>query len=355
MNVKRLNLSSLLNLFTVSALIGFAASAQAADLAGCEANLKKVLCYTDPVSHWLEAGGDFVSDLKSFQNRKCLPAPQAQFKVITDVYETLPVEVQKAFCEMKRVYLVRGDVSYGALAEFYFEPTTVKVKKKEWYPEVTAQPTGYIMEISEKNRLKDETASFYTSRVFQQRFGRNVSKDGLAKDLPISTYTTPFGKQGALATTLIHEIGHMLSRAHRVTDIMFLPATETPWTKLTWSFDGSSFTSKHADDRLQSQIGLKALAHADIKATMKLFKEAGLPTLYAATGVEEEFAELFMVNFYDDLKWTLGNETLLDLKTEMKTNPAFKAKRAFIQKLLSSPKPYSLEKFGTISGELPLL
>ncbi|MES2855839.1 MAG: hypothetical protein V4692_08245, partial [Bdellovibrionota bacterium] len=99
----------------------------------------------------------------------------------------------------------------------------------------------------------------------------------------------------------------------------------------------------------------KQLTRADIRTNFEYFKSTGTPTLYAGTNVEEEFAEIFMFHFYDDLKWKSDSEVVYDLKSEFQTTAALKAKRDFIKALLAKPKPFSLEAFGAISGEIPVL
>lgn len=348
--------TSLMKILTVAALWSLPLQAQSADLAGCEANLKKALCYSDAVTHWAQVSADgFVANVKRYQDRKCLPAPEEKFKTLIDLYGAFPIEIQKSFCEMKRVFLVRGAYEFGAVAEYYFDTTTLKADAGDWSAVITANPTGYILEIGENNRFIGETASDYLSRVFQARFGQQVAKNGLAKDLPLATYNTPFGKNGALATTIVHEIGHMLSRAQRVTDNFFLTRSPTPWTKFSWNFDGSDFSAKEIDADVLYRINSKTLKRSDLRSTMRFLKKSGIPTLYAATSVEEEFAEQFMFNYYDDVKWMLDGEVVLDLQAEFKTNPVFKAKRDFIRKLMSEPEPFSLKKYGAVKGDLQLL
>ena len=49
-----------------------------------------------------------------------------QFRVLL-----APKEVQQAFCEIKKVFIESGDVSYGAMADFYFDPATIKIQQGE--------------------------------------------------------------------------------------------------------------------------------------------------------------------------------------------------------------------------------
>ncbi|RYZ77498.1 MAG: hypothetical protein EOP05_01570 [Proteobacteria bacterium] len=275
-----LSTCSLLTILTLTALLSLPQVARAADLAGCEENLKKSLCYADPVTHWALANAENLTDnVKRYQDRACLPAPESVFKKMVDVYRLFPVEVQKSFCEIKRIFIVKGKTDFGAVAEYYFDIKTLKAKTGEETSSLSAKPTGYLMEISEQNRFGGETASNYLSRVLQARFGQ-ASKNGLAKDLPIATYRTPFGNDGALATTIVHEIGHMLSRAQRVTNSFFETKSETVWTQLSWKFDGSSFTAATIDEDFQQRIRAKELKRADLRSTLRFMKKSAIPTLY---------------------------------------------------------------------------
>ena len=210
------------------------------------------------------------------------------------------------------------------------------------------KPIGYILSLSEKNRFKGESNPAYLTRVLQARFGNAPDKTLL----PVAVADDSFGANGALATTIVHEIGHMLHRAQKVTSTYFLPLSEGAWSKLSFKLDFESYRLKHAPAGYEDRMGLKILTAQDVKPTLDLFKKTGIATLYGGTSPQEDFAEFYMFTYYPDLKWNIQGRPVFDLKTEMANNPAFKAKRDLIRKLMSLPEPFSLKTRGTVSGEI---
>lgn len=329
------------------ALFGFS-PAIAADLAGCQAKLEKAMCYTQPVEHWAMDSENIPRNLRRFQERVCQPMPANIKQTMIEIYQQYPREVQQAFCEIKKVFIETGDVDYGAMADFYYDPATVKVIPGEWNSRFSGKPTGYILSISEKNRLKGETNGGYLTRVLQARFGNAPNKNLL----PVAVADETFGPNGALAKTIVHEIGHMLHRAQKVVSTYFLPYSEGAWSKLSFKLEFDSYQLKHAPAGYGERMGLKMLAAEDVKPTLDLFKKTGIATLYGGTSPQEDFAEFFMLYYYGDLKWNVQGQTAFDLPKEMANNPSFKAKKEIIRKLMSLPEPFSLKNRGTVSGEI---
>lgn len=336
----------------------WALAIDAAKVAECKAQLIKNFCYSDPVTHWAQASDvNFADAVKRFQNRTCLPTPQDKLKVLTDLYDSYPNEIQAVFCEMKKVFLVRGNVDYGALADFYLENPTFKTQENEWGIKTTkfqAKTTGFVIEISEKNRFKGESASDYITRVSQARFGHSVAAQGVSLSLPSAEYNTPYGSNGALATTIIHEIGHVLSRANKTTDVVIKPYTPTEWTSLTWNVDESGFSSKMNADQLLSEIQQKNIDPKEAMQAIEYLKKSGVPSFYGASHPEEEFAESFMFYFFSDYKLKINSQVVYDLNAEMQNNVLLQKKQAIIRDLLKQEKPYDPNRIGVLSGEIEL-
>ncbi len=316
--------------------------------ANCQVQLEKAMCYTAPVEHWATDSENIPRNLRRFQERTCLPMPANIKQTIIGIYQQYPREIQQAFCEIKKVFIETGDVSYGAMADFYYDPATVKITPTEWNPRFSGKPTGYILSISEKSRFRGESNSVYLTRVFQARFGNAPDKTLL----PVAVADDTFGTNGALATTIVHEIGHMLHRAQKVTSTYFLPYSEGAWSKLSFKLEFDSYSLKHALAGYEERMGLKMLAAEDVKPTLDLFRKTGIATLYGGMSPQEDFAEFYMFYYYGDLKWDIKGQTAFDLSKEMASNPSFKAKKDLIRKLMTLPSPFSLKNRGTVSGEI---
>ena len=336
-------------LATLVTTFGLMSHAYPADLAGCQPQLERSLCYSIPMEHWATDPDNLLNSLKKWQERKCSPMPSHLKQTLLSVYQKYPIEIQKAFCEIKKVFIVSGDVSYGALAEYYFDVSTVKVQPGEWNPRFSGKPTGFVLEISEKNRFKGESGAAYFTRVFRARFGHAKSA---TEQLPLAEYIDPFADKGALATTIVHELGHMLGRAQKVTSTYFLPFSEGTWSKISFKLEGDSYSLKHTTSDYEQRMGLKELGLQDVPPTFDLFRKAGIATLYGATVPQEDFAEFFMLNYYGNLKWIVGGKVAFDLQKEFATNSTFKVKRDIVQKLMRLPEPFSLKTRGTVSGEI---
>jgi hypothetical protein len=333
-----------------TALAAFALSSQAfsADLAGCRPQLEKALCYSETVANWASAD-DLTVGLKASQERSCLTMPESIRQTMLSVYDQYPKLIQQAFCEIKKVFIIRGDVSYGAQADYYYDLSTVKIEQGDWNPTFHAKPIGYVLEISEKNRFKQETASAYVTRVLQARFG-NAS--GLTADLPVGEYETPFGTDGALGTTIVHELGHMLGRAQRLTSTYFHPFSESVWSKITFSLNDGAYSPKEVTFEFYNRIGLKSLGVADVPYVLDFFRSGGLSTLYGASNPQEDFAEFFMLSQYPKLKWKVRDGVAFDFQKELASNPVFKAKADIVRKAMSLPEPFSLKNRGLVGGEV---
>lgn len=331
------------------AFVAFSFPALAADLANCQPQLEASLCYGPAVEHWASASGDLVKNLRGYQERKCQPVPAKIKQTLVSVYQQFPQEVQQAFCEIKKVFIVTGDVSYGALADYYFDISTVKSSPGNLGRRFSGKPIGYVLEVSEKNRFKGESAPAYLTRVFQARFGN--AAPGSAQ-LPVAEYDTPFGDDGALGTTIVHEVGHMLGRAQKVTSTYFLPLSEGNWSKITFKLDNGEYNLRYALPGYDGQMKWKLLSESDVQPTLNLFKKSGIASLYGGTSPQEDLAEFFMFHYYGKLKWNIQGQTVFDLQNEMATNPSFKAKEDIIRSLMILPAPFSLKNRGTVSGEI---
>ncbi len=340
----------MLTLFAIAlSALGYISSAYSADLAGCQAKLIQAMCYTQPMDHWALDSDNLITNLRNYQERSCQPLPAAIKQTLLSVYDQYPREIQQAFCEIKKVFIVTGDVSYGAMADYYFDVASVRIQPGQKGPRFSGKPIGYVLEVSEKNRFKGETGSAYLTRVLRARFG---NAGGVPDQLPSASYENPFAANGALATTIVHEIGHMLGRAQKVTSTYFMPLSEGTWSKLSFKFDGDQYVLRHAALDYAQLIGFKMLSTDHVQPTLDLFRRTGIATLYGGTVPQEDFAEFFMLSFYGNLKWSLEGKVVFDLQKEMASNIAFKTKRDFIRNLMRLPEPFSLKNRGTVSGEI---
>jgi hypothetical protein len=334
---------------TMLSALGLISHAYSADLAGCQPQLEKSLCYTQAIQHWALDSQNLTRSLKNYQERNCLPLPSKIKQTLISVYQQYPAEIQQAFCEIKKVFIVTGDVPYGALADYYFDASSVKVLPGQAGPRFSGKPIGYILEISEKNRFKGESGSEYFTRVLRARFGNAGAE---TDHLPLAQHDNPFGTNGALATTIVHEIGHMLGRAQKVTSTYFLPLSEGAWSKLSFKLENGGYVLRYASDDYGQRMGFKLLSGQDVQSTLDLFRKTGIATLYGGTVPQEDLAEFFMLSYYGNLKWLVDGKMVFDLQKEMATNQAFKAKSDIIHKLMALPEPFSLKNRGTVSGEI---
>lgn len=338
----------------------FASTAQAVRFdarldAECRARLEKALCYADSVDHWSRnPNPDILRNLKKYQERTCLPLPASHRNDTLEVYRQLPSEVKLAFCEIKKFFIIRGDDDFGARAEYHFDPKAVRIQENDFgMTQFRGVPNGFVLEISEKHRyLLKETAAQFISRTTQARYGRQVVRDGLSPDLPVAHTRDSYGPRGSLARTVIHEIGHLLSRANRMTDIFFQPISSTPWSDHSWNMDGFSMSPKGAAHEIWERILSRGLSTSDLHQSLEFLTQFGSPSFYGTTNPEEDFAEAFLYYFHRDLQLKIGEKVVFDLAALSEANPRLRRKFRAIRQLLEKDNPYSLKDHGPIGGEL---
>ena len=320
----------------------------------CRDQLQKSLCYTGHVLHWSQVKGDRRAKAKAlvaYQDRKCEKLPSAHLQTLLALYDSYPAEVKVAFCDIQRFFIVKGAVDYGGRTEYFFPPEKAKFAENEWgVVGFKGVPSGYVLEISEANRFKNESTSEYSTRVTQNRFGRGVERNGFSETLPNVAHETGHGTNGALATTIVHEIGHMLSRASRSTDIFFQPVSATTWSNFSWTVDDFQIATKNAVEIFEKSRA-KSLVEGDVRDSIEFLRANGFVSFYGSTNPEEDFAETFMVGFYPDYRISHGGQVVYDAGAEMSSNPVLSKKRAYIEALLKKASPYDLTKHGSI-GDL---
>jgi hypothetical protein len=300
----------------------------------CRKDLESSLCYTTDVSHWLEYSGPYKTNaLKAFQNRSCGNFPLNRKKEILEVFDSLPADVKKAFCHIKKVYLVRDAHSYGARASYSYDESSVKFKTTGPTVNFSGSSNGYILEISEPARFKNESGEDFKSRVSWARFqdDHTISRD-LSFEWDLPSFQS---KSEALATTIVHEVGHFLSRAN---GLYLLSSQEkaSAWTKLSWSIGAGYFTpKKESDFSIWTSIKMKSISPREIRTLTDYLLRTGEASLYSVDNPEESFAEHFMFHFYPRFKMLYQGKVILDVEKEYQ-NPrsALSVKRNFILGLL---------------------
>ena len=319
----------------------------------CREQLQKSLCYTGHVQHWSQVSGDRRAKTKAlvaYQDRKCEKLPSGHLQTLLSLYDSYPAEVKVAFCDIQRFFIVKGAVEYGGRTEYFFPPEKAKFAENEWgVVGFKGVPSGYVLEISEANRFKNESNSAYSTRVTQNRFGQGVERNGFSETLPSVEHETGHGTNGALATTIVHEIGHMLSRASRSTDIFFEPVSATTWSNFSWAVDEFQIAPKNSVEIFEKSRS-KSLKASDVGASMDFLRGLGFVSFYGSTNPEEDFAETFMVGFYPEYRMSHAGQVVYDVGSEMASNPVLSRKRAYIEALLEKASPYDLSKHGPIGN-----
>lgn len=312
----------------------------------CRKAIEERLCYTSDTEHWLAYVGPYKSNaLKAFQNRSCSPVPSYRRSELLEVYDALPAQVKQAFCHVQKVFLVRDAEDYGARASYSYDDSTIRFKTTGRSVNFQGKSNGFILEISEPARFKKESGEEFKARVSYARF---LDKASIAKELTFE-WEIPSIKNSsqALATTIVHEVGHFLSRASG----LYLKMSEgkaTEWSNFSWSNGTGSFAPRREADFLTwYSIQSKSISKHEIKSVTEFLLRTGEASLYSLDNPDESFAEHFMYHFYPAFRMLHDGRVVLDVEKEYaKPSSALRRKRAYIEGLLKRKQdPFVQDNF----------
>jgi hypothetical protein len=311
--------------------------------AQCRAQIGKVICRAAALGDY-SSSQTWDEQQSAYQDRKCLETSERELKILLHIYDTSPAEVRIAFCHIEKIYLVPGEVSFGARSGYYYPNPTPLSSNKVF--KFTKAAIGFVLEISLKYRFTIvETSSQYNTRIVQTQFGQNVAKNGIINSLPRSEYLLEGHQYLTLRETVVHEIGHMLSFANNY--VSFPRAGNNSWAEIGWTLMNEEsldpyFTPKTANLELWKK---HIYAEADIPAAFTMLREAGAATFYGISDPNEDAAESFLRLIIPGNKYYLGDKLVYDWDVDLQSNEIAKAKLAFLRGVLESrADPFELLK-----------
>lgn len=241
-----------------------------------------------------------VEKIKGLQNQTCRENTSEYSKKLVEIYKTLPEHTKEAFCYIKKIYIVPGDVPYGGAAQLSYDLSQTEfTKNADGQEMIGLRPDGFILLLSKKYRFDiQETSAEYSSRILQQNFGINVRENGLDPALPyvkIESYDASF-TPSSLYGTLVHEIGHFLDFSNQHTHTWnhissSMSIESSSWSRLSWYMDSSS-------DWPFPNVSLDLLErpYKQDSATnyISLLEQSAFSSFYALAAPPEDFAEHYL-------------------------------------------------------------
>lgn len=264
----------------------------------CKEHIKKAVCVTGP---------NDKQEGSIFKERKCLGNEEFYISELIKVHDDLPSPVQKIFCQIKKIY-IETDMKPTAYTDIYYKdigyhPFNANSKK--------LRPEGFMLGLNQK-------------RIFEQglsasqwmTFG-NYLTFGLGRTTTINPnlpefdyYFGGFKSNNLLFIAVVHEMGHMIDYANKITKPSYdhCEAWEWKqglckanysklWASISWNTDGtpneeSNFTSH---DKLCFGPCENYLEIENSKEMYQSFLEKNsFMSLYAAMNPMEDFAESFL-------------------------------------------------------------
>jgi len=293
-----------------------------------------------------ESQKTYISNLASAQNQKCENGSDLYAKELYDLFPSLPEHSQKAFCHIKKIFIVPGDVDFGGKAQEHYDLKNIKFRiNKHGKKEFGLKTDGFILSLSKLYRFDiKETAEEFANRGLQQSFGVNVRKNGLHPYFPkikIKSKTT----LSSLYTTLVHETGHFLdySKEHTATfyyEGNFYDYQASAFTNIGWHFyqreDGSFLRSPFPN--VEESLSPSARPYEAYNANfyIEALERSSFSSLYALNAPQEDFAEHYMHTVLDmDYSIWDGDVKLLS-NSHRSSNEGFNAKTDYILKNLEA-------------------
>ena len=230
----------ILTFLVILVTVNFQAFAESGD--PCREAILKTTCLVEK-DYEYNPEINYFDNLKAKHNQKCLEGTKPFAQELFDLYPTLPRHTQKAFCFIKKIFIVPGETSYGGRATMAYDWENPQFKKDEIQGEMIGyQPIGFTMELSKEGRFDVRESSVeYQNRILQYFFGINTKNgDKPAEFLPEFTFVGE-KQYSSLYYTLVHEIGHFFDFT---SDISFNPVFNSPegapeqtdWFNLSWNY-----------------------------------------------------------------------------------------------------------------------
>jgi hypothetical protein len=178
------------------------------NLGSCRSNVIKSTCLVKKGSQFNRESK--LQHYKNYLNSTCENGTKVYAKKILELYDSLPKPAQSAFCYIKKIFIVSGDVSYGAKALSAYDLRNL-IYDKNKPDKVGLRQNGFILEISQKHRLENyERIDEMFNRHNHRRFGIKLSKASKYHPaIPKAKYKGD-DMRSSLYYSVIHEIGHFL-------------------------------------------------------------------------------------------------------------------------------------------------
>jgi hypothetical protein len=269
-----------------------------ASLNNCKESIKLTTCLVEK---------EFVYDRsKSYPENKleqlsvpCLENTKVYAEKIYNLYDSLPDHSKEAFCYIKKIFIVPGDVDFGGRASTSFDSNTV-VDNQRNLGAIGYKQNGFILELSKKFRFdRNESVVDYANRVMQGPFEVDLSSgEARHPNMPFYKYEND-DMRSELYGTIVHEIGHFLDYSQNVNTFSVkledngVGSVELEgWMKTSWNAD---WNGRWFDltPKVSIRLAQRPYLLDDIEAIFKDLNSSAFVSFYSLTRPVEDFAEFY--------------------------------------------------------------
>ena len=293
----------------------------------CRANIAKAMCVVDP-----------TKEGEDNKPRTCLGGEAPYAHVFEELYDNYPPALQKMFCSIRFIF-----VENKLLSTAYAGTATDKDDK---------QLPGVYLGIRRSIVDSGMTYAQWSTWKEQLNFGgRNDSYDFIPQVLPVYSFKIKKKLNDFLYSVVAHEFGHFFDFGNDVNEFKAGNCKEenedcmasSAWSKLSWKtmkipLESQDYSYRY---RLCFYRCTEVLAPDILEELYTGLDHTNFISSYASTNPWDDFAET--VNYLTSLNYLQARAkvaagkkgVVLDITSKLKSS-RFKAKRAFVENLLTS-------------------
>jgi hypothetical protein len=269
----------------------------------------------------------FYEDLANEMKQECLTESSKYAKKLEKIFNDLPEHPKNAFCDIRKIFIVPGEVDYGGGAKQLYRASPSSFNSDM----LNIETDGYLLYLSKDYRFdNNESEEEYATRILKSNLNNNEDINTLQV---VRTGTNK--KYSSLYITIIHEIGHFIDFKNSITGQTYYDVESNTdvidsfWDKLSWELEENK-----EDGRL---VHIPRIEHSidsgDWYQQLVSFRDSDFISFYAMSDPREDFAEQYLEYHLEGHKEVLLNGELI-FSYKDRPSSILKKKAQIIQDIL---------------------